>query len=125
MEEILLSRYNLSEIMPADDDLKTSRRTSGSAGVRRSFFRRKRHQRNSSKDSREFNSYSDVSLNSDSLSFLYGMCSQFSYPTIFINFHNARDIVILFSYEFCGCLDGSLMAYQRVERLECKNTVSY
>ena len=38
--------------LPDSDELKNSRRGSGSA--RRSFFRRKKHQRNNSKDSREF-----------------------------------------------------------------------
>ncbi|KAK3089838.1 hypothetical protein FSP39_006961 [Pinctada imbricata] len=47
----------------------STRRGSGSA--RSSFFRRKgKHKRNNSKDSREFNSFSDASLNSDSVPIL-------------------------------------------------------
>ncbi|CAG2227765.1 unnamed protein product [Mytilus edulis] len=47
------------------EDLKGSRR--GSGNVRRSFLQRRKHKRNNSKDSREFNSFSDASLNSDSV----------------------------------------------------------
>jgi len=65
LEEEFVSKRSLSE---ADDELKGSRR--GSASARRSFFRRKKHQRNNSKDSREFNSFSDASINSDSVPFL-------------------------------------------------------
>ena len=54
------------------DELKGSRRGSGSA--RRSFFRRRRHQRNNSKDSRE-GSFSDASVNSESVPILDGECS--------------------------------------------------
>ena len=49
----------------------STRRNSGA--TRRSFFRRKnKHQRSGSRDSRELHSVSDVSINSDSLSYLDG-----------------------------------------------------
>ena len=66
-------RRSLSENLSLHDseELKApTRRGSGSA--RRSFFRRRRHQRNNSKDSRELGSFSDASLNSDSLPVLDG-----------------------------------------------------
>jgi hypothetical protein len=45
----------------------------GSGNVRRSFLhRRKQHKRNNSKDSREFTSFSEASLNSDSVPQLDG-----------------------------------------------------
>lgn len=37
----------------------------GSASARRSFFRRKKHQRQNSNDSKELPTYSSVSLNSE------------------------------------------------------------
>ena len=78
MEEIMVSRQSLCDI---DDDLKGSRRSQGSGGSggsthRRSFFRRRRHQRNNSKDSREMGAYSDVSISSDSTTFLDGKGSK-------------------------------------------------
>ena len=66
-------RRSLSENLSLHDSEEMkgpTRRGSGSA--RRSFFRRKRHQRNNSKDSRELGSFSDASLNSDSLPVLDG-----------------------------------------------------
>ena len=69
LEDELAQRRSLSDAMH-DDELKGSRR--GSASARRSFFRRKKHQRNNSKDSRELSSFSDQSINSDSTPFLDG-----------------------------------------------------
>lgn len=60
-----LSLHDLEEIRGS------TRRMSGSA--RSSFFRRKaKHKRNNSKDSREFNSFSETSLSSDSVPVLEG-----------------------------------------------------
>lgn len=67
-----LSLYDLEE------PRGSTRRGSGSA--RSSFFRRKgKHKRNNSKDSREFNSFSDASLNSDSVPILDGMSTLIKY----------------------------------------------
>ena len=64
-----LSLHDLEEIRGS------TRRMSGSA--RSSFFRRKaKHKRNNSKDSREFNSFSETSLSSDSVPVLEGNESQ-------------------------------------------------
>ncbi|KAK3761794.1 hypothetical protein RRG08_010119 [Elysia crispata] len=70
-DELVLRRtHSESWSLHEADDLKGSSRRS-SASARRSFFRRKRHHRNSSKDSQEFgNSFSDASLNSDSVPIL-------------------------------------------------------
>ena len=68
LEEEITQRRSISDLH--EDELKGSRRGSGSA--RRSFFRRKKHQRSSSKESRELTSYSDVSINSDSVPYLDG-----------------------------------------------------
>ncbi|XP_052768658.1 disks large homolog 5-like isoform X2 [Mya arenaria] len=69
MEDDLSLHRSLSDStsLHGSEEFKVpARRGSGSA--RRSFWRRsKKHQRNNSKDSRDFNSFSDVSLNSDSL----------------------------------------------------------
>ena len=73
LEDELAHRRSLSDVMH-DDELKGSRR--GSASARRSFFRRKKHQRNNSKDSRELSSFSDQSINSDSTPFLDGKFSE-------------------------------------------------
>lgn len=74
LEDNLLLPRSLSENLSLHDseEFKTPPRR-GSGSARRSFFRRsKKHQRTGSKDSREFNSFSDVSLNSDSLPVLDG-----------------------------------------------------
>ncbi len=68
LDDEMAQRRSMSDIH--DDELKGSRR--GSASARRSFFRKKKHQRNNSKDSRELTSFSDASINSDSVSFLDG-----------------------------------------------------
>lgn len=70
LEDELVLRRSHSESWSLGDseELKASRRVSGSA--RRSFFRRRRHQRNSSKDSRDLGSFSDASLNSESVPIL-------------------------------------------------------
>ncbi|XP_041362513.1 disks large homolog 5-like [Gigantopelta aegis] len=64
-DEVL--RRSLSESMSLhdSDEIKPSSRR-GSGSTRRSFFRRKRHQRNNSKDSHDLGSFSDASINSDS-----------------------------------------------------------
>ncbi|ESP04626.1 hypothetical protein LOTGIDRAFT_54957, partial [Lottia gigantea] len=68
LEDEMVLRRSLSENFSLHD-CEGSRRGSGTA--RRSFFRRRsRHHRNNSKDSREFNSFSDASLNSDSVPIL-------------------------------------------------------
>lgn len=66
----------------------TTRR--GSTSARRSFFRRKKHPRSSSRDSKEVASFSNTQLSwfSDS-----GMLSE----------------------------EGTMLSYQRVERLDCKS----
>lgn len=66
----------------------TARR--GSTSARRSFFRRKKHPRSSSRDSKEVASFSNTQLSwfSDS-----GMLSE----------------------------EGTMLSYQRVERLDCKS----
>ena len=69
LEDTLAQKRSLSDTLH-DDELKGSRR--GSASARRSFFRRKKHTRNNSKDSRELNSFSDASINSDSVPYLDG-----------------------------------------------------
>ena len=69
LEEDLAARYSNSDI-GMEDELKGSRR--GSGLTRRSFFKRKKHQRNNSKDSRDLSSISDASINSDSVPFLDG-----------------------------------------------------
>ncbi|XP_071107685.1 LOW QUALITY PROTEIN: disks large homolog 5-like [Haliotis cracherodii] len=70
LEDDMVLRRSLSESVSLheSDDLKGSRRGSGT--YRRSFFRKKRHQRNNSKESRELSSFSDASLNSDSVPLL-------------------------------------------------------
>ncbi|KAK7500983.1 hypothetical protein BaRGS_00007863 [Batillaria attramentaria] len=68
-DEIVLRRsHSESWSLGDSEELKGSRRGSGSA--RRSFFRRRRHQRNNSKDSRDLGSFSDASLNSESVPIL-------------------------------------------------------
>jgi alanyl-tRNA synthetase len=70
MEEAFELRRSISEAA-MEEEVRGSRR--GSGYVRRSFFRRRnRHQRNNSKDSRELSSFSDASINSDSLAVLNG-----------------------------------------------------
>ncbi|XP_059176195.1 disks large homolog 5-like isoform X2 [Physella acuta] len=64
-EMVLRRTHSESWSLHESDDIKNSRRGSGSA--RRSFFRRKRHHRNNSRDSHDFGSFSDASLNSDSV----------------------------------------------------------
>ena len=96
LEEELVLKRSLSE---ADDELKGSRR--GSASARRSFFRRKnKHQRNNSKDSREFNSFSDASINSDSVPYLAGT-----------NFYHVADSVHVFKY------NNDVHKYSRISRI--------
>ncbi|GFR82371.1 disks large homolog 5-like [Elysia marginata] len=70
-DELVLRRtHSESWSFHEADDLKSSSRRS-TASARRSFFRRRRHHRNSSKDSQEFgSSFSDASLNSDSVPIL-------------------------------------------------------
>ncbi|KAK0049149.1 disks large 5-like isoform X1 [Biomphalaria pfeifferi] len=67
-EMVLRRSHSESWSLHESDELKGSRRNSMSA--RRSFFRRKRHLRNNSKDSHDFVSFSDASLNSDSVPIL-------------------------------------------------------
>ena len=62
IEDELLRKRSMPELV--DEDLKSSHRNSLTA--RRSFFKRRRHQRNSSKDSRDF-IHSDISINGDSV----------------------------------------------------------
>ncbi|XP_052266355.1 disks large homolog 5-like isoform X3 [Dreissena polymorpha] len=65
LEDDISLHMSESMSLPDSDEFKTRR---GSGSARRSFWRRnKKHQRNNSKDSRDFNSCSDASLNSDSL----------------------------------------------------------
>ncbi|KAH9494414.1 Disks large 5 [Bulinus truncatus] len=64
-EMVLRRSHSESWSLHESDEVKGSRRNSISA--RRSFFRRKRHLRNNSKDSHDFVSFSDASLNSDSV----------------------------------------------------------
>ena len=71
MEEELIHKRSLMEASQEDELNKSSRRGSA-ASVRRSLFRRRRHQRNNSKDSRELPSFSDASINSDSVPILDG-----------------------------------------------------
>ncbi|XP_074647785.1 disks large homolog 5-like isoform X2 [Tubulanus polymorphus] len=64
LEDEFTLRRSASEVAMEDGgEFNKSRRGSGS--TRRSFFRRKRHQRNNSKDSRELTSFSDVSMSAD------------------------------------------------------------
>jgi len=73
LEDEISLRRSQSEV--GEDELsKSSRR--GSASARRSFFRKKKHQRSNSRDSRELNSFSDASINSDSVPFLDGRFSK-------------------------------------------------
>lgn len=73
LEDEMVLRRSLSESLSLyEDDFRPSSRR-GSNSVRRSIFRKRRHQRNNSKDSREFGSFSDASLNSDSVPVLDGM----------------------------------------------------
>lgn len=65
MEEELLMKCSLGDL-----DGDGSRR--GSTTARRSFFRRKRHQRSNSHDSKELASFSDMSINSCSDSGIHG-----------------------------------------------------
>ena len=77
LDDELVLRRSLSEYWSIGncDDLKGSRRrTFGS--VRKSFFRRRRHQ-NISKDSQEFASFSDASLNCESVPTFKGICCVF------------------------------------------------
>jgi len=67
---VLRRSHSESWSLGDSEELKGSRRGSGSA--RRSFFRRRRHQRNNSKDSRDLGSFSDASLNSESVPILDG-----------------------------------------------------
>ncbi|ELT92713.1 hypothetical protein CAPTEDRAFT_171065, partial [Capitella teleta] len=66
LEDELFLKRSLSE--HGDEDLKSSRRSSGSA--RRSFFRKRKHHRSNSRDSRDLASFSDASINSDCVPFL-------------------------------------------------------
>ncbi|XP_013400011.1 disks large homolog 5-like [Lingula anatina] len=86
MEDELAMKRSLSESLQ-EEELKNASSRRGSATARRSFFRRKKHQRNNSKDSRELASFSDVSINTDSVPILD---------------------------------DGTVLTYQRVERLDYK-----
>ncbi|XP_014776830.2 disks large homolog 5 [Octopus bimaculoides] len=56
-----LKRSSSESLNLLEDELKCSRRGSGT--VRRSFFKRKKHQRTNSRDSRDLTSFSDISLN--------------------------------------------------------------
>lgn len=60
-----LKRSSSESLSLQDDELKYSRRGSGT--VRRSFFKRKKHQRTNSRDSRDLSSFSEISLTADSL----------------------------------------------------------
>lgn len=67
------------------EELKGSRRSLSSA--RRSFFRKKRHQRSNSRDSRDIVSYSEGSLNAESLNNVEGrisFCDRFMMSMQFI-----------------------------------------
>lgn len=61
-----LKRSSSESLNMQEDELKYSRRGSGT--VRRSFFKRKKHQRTNSRDSRDLSSFSEISLTADSLS---------------------------------------------------------
>ena len=65
-----LKRSSSESLNMQEDELKYSRRGSGT--VRRSFFKRKKHQRTNSRDSRDLSSFSEISLNADSLSMSEG-----------------------------------------------------
>ncbi|CAL1527985.1 unnamed protein product [Lymnaea stagnalis] len=91
-EMVLRRTYSESWSLHESEDLKGSRR--GSASARRSFFRRKRHHRNNSKESQEFGSFSDASLNSDSVPILDD--SILGYTQVEkIEFKTVRPVVLL------------------------------
>ncbi|KAL4239354.1 Disks large 5 [Mactra antiquata] len=97
LEDDMSLHRSTSESMSLHDseEFKTpARRGSGSA--RRSFFRRnKKHQRTGSKDSRDFNSFSDVSLNSDSLPVLDDL-SMYSYLSVEkLEYKKTRPVVLI------------------------------
>ncbi|XP_053393187.1 disks large homolog 5-like isoform X2 [Mercenaria mercenaria] len=97
LEDNLSLHRSLSDNLSVHDseEYKTpARRGSGSA--RRSFFRRsKKHQRTGSKDSREFNSFSDVSLNSDSLPVLDDL-SMYTYLSVEkLEYKKTRPVVLI------------------------------
>ncbi|CAH1793992.1 unnamed protein product [Owenia fusiformis] len=69
MEQELYLKRSLSDSIQ-EDELKSASSRRSTASARRSFFRRKKHQRNNSKDSRDLPSFSDASINSDSLPIL-------------------------------------------------------
>lgn len=96
LEDDLLHRSvsDNSSLHESDDFKSHSRRGSGSA--RRSFFRRsKKHQRNNSKDSRDFNSFSDVSLNSDSLAGLDDLSHSAYLPVDRLEYKKTRPVVLI------------------------------
>ncbi|KAJ8318863.1 hypothetical protein KUTeg_003954 [Tegillarca granosa] len=71
-DDITLKRSHSESLsLPDTDDVKGSTRR-GSGSARRSFFRRK-HGRNNSRDSREFTSFSEASLSSESVPILDDM----------------------------------------------------
>ncbi|XP_060579959.1 disks large homolog 5-like isoform X2 [Ruditapes philippinarum] len=97
LEDNLSLHRSLSDNLSVHDseEYKTpARRGSGSA--RRSFFRKsKKHQRTGSKDSREFNSFSDVSLNSDSLPVLDDV-SMYTYLSVEkLEYKKTRPVVLI------------------------------
>jgi hypothetical protein len=94
LEDEMVLRRSQSESwsLGEAEELKGSRRGSGSA--RRSFFRRRRHQRNNSKDSRDLGgSFSDASLNSESVPILDG---EFNYDLLVTTWQNQRWLAIAF-----------------------------
>lgn len=95
-DEMSLTR-SLSESMSLHDseEFRTSARR-GSGSARRSFFRRsKKHQRTGSKDSRDFNSFSDVSLNSDSLPVLDDLSMSTYLSVEKLEYKKTRPVVLI------------------------------
>lgn len=95
-KERLEDDFNLKRSQSENEfeDLKGSTRR-GSGNVRRSFLQRRKHKRNNSKDSREFNSFSDASLNSDSVPQLDDF-SVYTYTKIErIEYKKIRPVILL------------------------------
>lgn len=83
-----LSLHDLEEIRGS------TRRMSGSA--RSSFFRRRtKHKRNNSKDSREFNSFSETSLSSDSVPVLEDLAFNKYTKVERMEYKNIRPVILL------------------------------
>jgi hypothetical protein len=74
-----MRKHSLPELV--DEDMKGSHRTSLNTR-RTSFFKRRRHQRNSSKDSRDF-IHSNISINGDSVGIHEG-----SYTACHVVYHS-------------------------------------